>query len=92
MLRSSYTLNIHRIREITEIFIGLADTIMLRMVAILNISHAPCIIADQLEGTASLTRFASLEANIIILYWCAPTMIKILAGSGEDATVFHPLS
>ena len=87
MLRSCYTLNIHRIREITEIFIGLANTIMLRMVTILNISHAPCIIANQLECTAAFTHFVSLEADEIILYWCAPTMSKILTCSGKDATM-----
>jgi hypothetical protein len=50
MLRSRNSLDIHRIREIAEILICLADTVMLRMVAILDVSHTPGIITDKLEG------------------------------------------
>ncbi len=92
MLRTRYALDINRVGEIAEILICLADTIVLRMVAILDISYTPGIIAHKLEGRATFAILLSLETYIIILYRFAPTMIQILAGSGVDTRSFHPLS
>ena len=87
MLRSRNTLDIYRIGEIAEILICLADTIMFRMVAVLDVSHTPGIITDKLEGRTSFCQFISFETYKVIIDRSAPTMIEIFAGSGEDTSL-----
>lgn len=87
MLRSRNTLDIYRIGEIAEILISLADTVMLRMITILDISHTPGIITDKLESRTSLSQFTTLETYEVIIDRSTPTMSEILAGSGEDTSL-----
>ena len=93
MLRSRNALNIHRIREITKILICLADTIVLRMIAILDISHTPGIITNKLEGRATLAVLLSFETYVSRSSTGSPQpWFKILAGSSDRYLSFHPLS
>lgn len=68
MLRSRHALDIDRVGEIAEILVGLADAIMLRMVAVLDVSHTPGIVAYQLEGAAALSHLVALEAHIVVIH------------------------
>jgi hypothetical protein len=51
VLRSGDALDIHRVVEIAKVLVGLTDAIVLWTVAILDIGHSPCLVANELEGT-----------------------------------------
>ena len=87
MLRSRHALDIDRVGEIAEILVGLADAIMLRMVAVLDVSHTPGIVAYQLEGAAALSHLVALEAHIVVIHRSTPTMSQVLARGSEDASL-----
>ena len=50
MLRSRDALDVDGVVEVAEVFVGLADAIVLGTVAILDVSHAPGVVTNQLEG------------------------------------------
>ena len=55
------------------------------MVAVLNVRHAPRVVADELEGAASLTLLLPLETDVVVLDRLAPPVREVFARGGVDA-------
>ena len=50
VLGSRDAFDVYWVVEVAEVLVGLADAIVLGAVAILDVSHAPGIVTDKLEG------------------------------------------
>lgn len=61
-----------------------ADAVMLRMVAILDISHAPGAVAYKLESRAAFTLLVAFEANVVVVVGLAPAIGEMFARSRVD--------
>ena len=85
MLRPGHAFNVNGVLEVTEILVGFADAVVLGIVAVLYVGHAPSLVADKLEGARTLTVFLSFEAHVVVGHGLAPSTGQMVAGSGEDA-------
>ena len=78
MLRSCHSFDVHRVVEVAQVFVGLADAVVLGPVAILYVCHAPCVVANELEGARSLTFLVALKAHIVVLHGFAPPVGQVV--------------
>ena len=85
MLRSRHTLDIDRVVEASEVFIRLANAVVLRAVAILDVSHTPTFLAHNLKGTASLALLLSLKTHKVLLVWLRPRSRQLVSHRLEYA-------
>ena len=85
VLRCRDTLDVNGIVEAAQVFVGLADAVVLRVVAVLNVGHTPRLVADELEGTRALAVLAALKRHIVVLHGLAPTGGELLRCSRVDA-------
>ena len=53
MLGACNALDIHRVMEVSQVFIGFADAIVLGIVTVLNVGYSPGLIAFELKGHPS---------------------------------------
>ena len=67
MLWSRDALNIGRIMETFEVFVRLANAVVLRTVAVLDIGDTPTLLANDLEGTATFTFLGAFETHKVVL-------------------------
>ena len=72
MLRSCHANNVNRVVKVREMLVGLADTIVLRAVAILDIGHTPSLFALNLKCAAALTLLLSFKIHKILFIWFRP--------------------
>ena len=71
--------------EVTQVLVGLADAVVLGIVRILDVGHAPRLVADELEGAGALAVLATLEAHVVVLHGLAPARGELLRCGRVDA-------
>ena len=85
MLGCGDTLNIHGIMEPLEVFVSLADAVVLGSVTILDISHPPTFLTDNLESAAAFTFLVTLETDEVVLVGFWPRSCELVCLGLEDA-------
>ena len=79
MLRAGDPLDVDGVVEVAQVLIRLADAVVLGIIAILDVGHAPGLVADELEGAAALALLLPLEADIVVLHGLSPSAFQMVA-------------